>query len=120
MVHDNKSVGGLQLSSLTELTFLAKWSMFLKGLYLTDPTTQKATSKLMELTTHQCPMPMAENMRIIVPAPEVHRQHKPLCTDLLTVHAASNGIHLCEMGTTPIDMADQLLQKKTGIVPRGR
>ena len=86
--------------------------MFLQGLHSTDPTTQKVTSKLMELTIHQCLIPMAENMRIIVPALEVHMQHKPLCTDLLTGHAASKDIHLCKRGTTPIDLANQLLPKK--------
>ena len=112
MVHANKSDGGLQLPSLTELTVLAKWSMFLQGLYSIDPTTQKATTKLMELTIHQCPIPMAENMRIIVPDPEGQKQHKPLCTDLLTGHAASKGIHLCKMGTAPSTLVDQLILQK--------
>ena len=112
MVHANKSDGGLQLPSLTELTFLAKWSMFLQGLYSIDPTTQKATTKQIVLTIHQCPIPMAENMRIIVPAPEREKQHKPLCTDLLTGHAASKGIHLCKMGTTPATLMDQLHPQK--------
>ena len=59
---------------------------------------------------------MAENMRIVVPAPEAHKQHKPLCTDLLTGYAASKGVHLCKMCTTPKTLADTLIPKKMATI----
>ena len=86
--------------------------MSIQGLYSIDPTTQKAATKLKGLTIHQSPIPMAENIRIIVPDPEGQKQHKSLCTDLLTGHATSKGIHLCKMGTAPTSLVDQLLPQK--------